>query len=357
MSSLSPLALFNGSYLGKKPTGIGVVSRDLINAIDPNLVALLDPLNGVRQGSIPIPGNLTPDFGKKGHIRRLIWTQTKTKELLKNSGAELFLSPLPEAPLLRGIRSVVIAHDLIPIRFPRLSPLLAYHLTYVPLVLHRSERILCNSEATLREVNERMGISLKKLIKIPLGVSRDNLYPMNLRRKPFFLLLGRHDPHKNIQQALRAISLLPWKEIELKIVGPHDRRYTPKLKALASHLGINNQCSWIPWVTDEEKLNLLNTCQGLLIPSLWEGFGLPALEAMACDTPVIASSAGAIPEVVGDAGLMVNPKSAEEISDAMKQILVSVSLREDLVTRGRDRLIKYTWKKSARIIESVINEL
>ncbi|MFN6352557.1 MAG: glycosyltransferase family 1 protein, partial [Cyanobacteriota bacterium] len=114
----TPLALFNGSYLSHRPTGIGVVARDLVAALDPTQVPLLDPLAGDRPGSLPIPSHLSPEHGRKGHLARLLWTQNQLPRLLKASEAPLLLSPLPEAPLLRGVRSVVLAHDLLPLRYP-----------------------------------------------------------------------------------------------------------------------------------------------------------------------------------------------------------------------------------------------
>ena len=122
MRDPSALALFNGSYLGQRPTGIGVVARDLVNALDPALVPLLDPLGGDRPHSLPIAANLSPEFGRQGHWRRMLWTQNELPRLLRASGAPLLLSPLPEAPLLRGVRSVVLAHDLLPLRYPNFRP-------------------------------------------------------------------------------------------------------------------------------------------------------------------------------------------------------------------------------------------
>ncbi|WP_320675163.1 glycosyltransferase family 1 protein [Prochlorococcus sp. MIT 1341] len=348
------LALFNGSYLGRCPTGIGVVARDLVGELDPEMVPLLDPLGGSRPGSIPIRNDLMPELGMRAHIRRLIWTQTKLPEILRKNGSPILLSPLPEAPLLKGTRSVVIAHDLLPLRYPRVNPLLLYTASYVPLVLHSASKVLCNSEATAREINRFLGVPIRKLITIPLGFNKLNLRHLKLKRKPFFLVLGRHNPHKNILRVLKALSRIKNKEIEVWFVGPHDRRYTPKLKKCSEDLGLSSRCRWLPWVSDEERLRLLNSCQALLIASFWEGFGLPALEAMACHTPVIASDAGALPEVVGNAGLLVNPFKIDEISSAMRDILLDSSLRNKLVANGEDRLSLYRWDRSARIVEDVL---
>ncbi len=353
----SPLALFNGSYLGKKPTGIGVVAKELIKALDPNRFPLLDPLGGSREGSISIPNDLMPECGRMGHIRRLMWTQKKLPNLLKKTDAKFLLSPLPEAPIFVGCRSVVLAHDLLPLRYPQLTPLLAYHLIYVPIVLHNAEIILCNSVATAKEVHSRLKVPIKKIVTIPLGFDQGNLYPLGIEREAFFLVLGRHDPHKNLGRVLKAFALFKSGDMQLWFVGPHDYRYTPRLKALAEELRIADRVRWIPWVSDKERLQLLNKCQALVIASLWEGFGLPALEAMACNTPVIASNAGALPEVVADGGILVDPINITEIFEAMREVLLDGSLRERLISNGKERLKIYRWDLAANQIDTLLASL
>jgi glycosyltransferase involved in cell wall biosynthesis len=354
MTTANPLALFNGSYLSRRPTGIGVVARELVAALDPQRVPLLDPLAGGRPGSQPIPADLSPEHGRSGHLRRLLWTQRQLPRLLAQSGAPLLLSPLPEAPLGRGIRSVVLAHDLLPLRHPQLTPLLAYHLAYVPLVLHRAVCVLCNSEATAREVNQRLKVPWRRLVPIRLGFNPGQLRPLGLERQPFFLVLGRHDPHKNLERVLRAFAALGEREHRLKLVGPQDRRYTPCLRRLAEELGIEARCDWIAWVSDQQRLELLNRCCGLILASLWEGFGLPALEAMACGAPVIASTAGALPEVVGDAALPVDPHSAEAIRAAMDELIRSPTVGKELVRRGPLRAQQFSWQAAAAQVDAVL---
>jgi len=354
--SAAPLALFNGSYLGRRPTGIGVVARDLVAALDPALVPLLDPLGGDRPGSLAIPDTLSPEHGSRGHRDRLLWTQRRLPELLRRTGAELLLSPLPEAPLLRGVRSVVLAHDLLPLRYPRLSPLLAYHLAYVPLVLHRAALVLCNSEATAREVHGRLGVPQRRLLPIRLGFDPGLLRPLDRQRDPFFLVLGRHDPHKNLARVLRAFAGLDHRcrAWQLLLVGPSDRRHTPALQRLAVELGIAGRCRWIDWVDDQERLELLNRCQALVMVSLWEGFGLPALEAMACGTPVLAARAGALPEVVGDAALLVDPRRIEAIGVGLAQLAHDPSLARDLARRGPARARLFRWSTTAQVVTEAL---
>jgi glycosyltransferase involved in cell wall biosynthesis len=363
--SLRPLALFNGSYLGPKPTGIGVVARDLVEALDPALVPLLEPTADppgedaprLRPHSIPIPANLSPADGRKGHLRRLLWTQNQLPTLLKAQGAPLLVSPLPEAPLLRGVRSVVLAHDLLPLRYPQPSPLLAYHLAYVPLVLHRATRVLCNSEATAQEVHGRLGVPLRRLITIRLGFDPRELRPLGLERGAEVLVLSRHDPHKNLGRMLQAFALVRDPEATLHLVGPHDPRLTPRLQALARDLGIDQRCRWSPWVSDQERLLLLNRCGVLVIPSLWEGFGLPALEAMACGAPVVAARAGALPEVVGNAALLVDPRQPAAIADAIGSCLREPAVARHAAVEGPRRAARFSWAETGTQLTQLLHDL
>jgi glycosyltransferase involved in cell wall biosynthesis len=354
----TPLALFNGSFLGRRPTGIGVVARDLVHALDPAEVPLLDPLAGARPRSIAIPPTLGPEHGRTGHLRRLLWTQNQLPGLLRASGAPLLLSPLPEAPLLRGVRSVVLAHDLLPLRYPQLTPLLAYHLAYVPLVLHRAVRVLCNSEATAREVHGRLGVPSRRLVPIRLGFDPGLLRPLGQPREPFLLVLGRHDPHKNLSRVLRAFAALPDPDgmLRLKLVGPQDPRYTPRLQALTAELGIAHRCDWIAWVSDQERLELLNRCRALVLVSLWEGFGLPALEGLACGAPVIAARAGALPEVVGDAALLVDPRDPVEIAAAMQAVERDAGLAAHLGAAGPPRAALFRWSDTAAQVRQLLHD-
>ena len=348
------LALFNGSYIGKRNTGIGAVSKSLISSLPIDLVSLLDPLKSGRNGSIEIPSDLSPDNGIKGHLKRLYWVENNVPRIFRDTEAKVFLSPLPEAPLLSPVRTIVLAHDLLPLRYPSSKALFAYYSLYVPKVLNKADLILCNSEATASEINHRFEMPISKLIKIKLGFDRKYLYPQNLIREDFFLVLGRHNPHKNLERVLKAFSLLREKDNRLIFVGPPDNRYTPRLKLIAKDLELTEKCIWIDWVTDQERLLLLNKCRALVIASLWEGFGLPALEAMACGTPVIASNSGALPEVVGNAALLINPFSYESIANAMLEITNDQNLQETSKLIGPRQASKFDWSTTAKQINDIL---
>lgn len=350
-------ALFNGSYIGKKNTGIGVVARDLSKHLSRDIVTSLEPFESNDEVNIQIPSNLSPEHGKKGHLRRLIWLQMKIPELMRKNNSEFFISPLPEAPLFSGVRSIVIAHDLIPLRYPKLNSLFAYNLTYIPAVLHQAEIILCNSDATAREIINLIRVNPKKVFTIKLGFDKSLYYPKRLNRENFLLVLGRHSPHKNLKIVLRSFSKIKDKDHKLIFAGPYNKRYTSSLKKLAKELEILDRCEWISWVSDEEKLLLLNKCKGLVMASLWEGFGLPALEALACGTPVIASNRGGLPEVVGDCGILVDPLNCDEIKEAMNEVIDNSLTSAGLSFKGPERAAMFDWQETASEVQNILMSL
>ena len=221
--------VFNGSYITKKNTGIGVVSMDLLYALSANKVTTLIPKDIGIRGDIYIPNNLSPGSGLKSHFRRLYWLQNTVPKLMSNLNAEYFLSPLLEAPLFTNIKSIVLAHDLIPIRYPSISFLTLYHLIYIPLVLKQSKIILCNSISTANDLNRFYNVPRHKLFPIKLGFNNKKYYPITKIRQKFFLIIGRHNPHKNLIRVIKAFAYAKINDYKLVFVGPCDKRYTPAL--------------------------------------------------------------------------------------------------------------------------------
>ena len=349
--------VFNGSYITNKNTGIGVVSRDLLNSLSAENITSLVPKDIGINGDIYIPNNLSPGQGFKNHFRRFYWLQKVVPKIMHKLNAEYFFSPLLEAPLFTNVKSIVLAHDLIPLRYPSVSFLTLYHLTYVPLILKQSKIVLCNSISTANDLKNLYKVPSHKLFPIKLGFSNKRYYPIHKVRKKFFLIIGRHNPHKNLERVIRAFAFSKINDYKLVFVGPFDKRYTPRLFKIIDELNLRHMCEWKGWVDDEEKLLLLNKCHGLIIASLWEGFGLPALEAMACGTPVIASNRGALPEVVGDYGYLINPFDIESIAFAMNAVINDKKCFEKALQEGPSRAESFNWLDTARTIEKIIEEI
>ncbi len=349
--------VFNGSYIAKRNTGIGVVSKDLLNSLSAQKITTLVPQDIGIRGDIYIPNNLSPGSGFKGHIRRLYWLQNAVPKIMNNLNADYFLSPLLEAPLFTNVKFIVLAHDLIPIRYPSISLLTLYHLIYIPLILKQSKIILCNSISTANDLNRIYKVPINKLFPIKLGFDNKKYYPINTIRKKYFLIIGRHNPHKNLARVIKAFSYAKINDYKLVFVGPFDKRHTPSLVKLIDEYKIRHLCVWKGWIDDNEKLSLLNECHALILASLWEGFGLPALEAMACGTPVIASERGALPEVMGNYGYFINPFHIKSIAFAMNAVINDKKCFEKALQEDPSRAKTFNWFDTARTIEKIIQEI
>ena len=334
--------VYNGSYISSQNTGLGVVSNEIYKHLDKDNYYFAKDKNGGDFSKLP------------SHLKRQLWLQFEVPKLLKKLKPEFFLSPIPESPIFSKTRKVVFAHDLIPIRFPNLSTKFIFYSTYLPFILHNSELVLCNSQATANELNSFFKIPSKKLEPIRLGINHKEIYPINLERKNFILVLGRHDKHKNLLRIITAISKI--KNLNFKVIfaGPFKDHLTKKLFKAIKDFGLNNKCEFKSWISAGEKLILLNSCKALLIPSLWEGFGLPAIEAMACGTPVIASNRGALKECLGDYGIFIDPLNPDSIASAMEEVLVNESLLNYSKNSGPINAKSFNWKNTAYQIDSLL---
>ncbi|MDZ7962347.1 MAG: glycosyltransferase family 1 protein [Aulosira sp. DedQUE10] len=356
-NALSDKLIINLSIIFSQSTGISNYTKNIFHYLKILNPTLLTPKNYPEFNCYLVPDNLTPAQGTKGHFRRLIWTQFQIPQIYKKLKSQLLFSPVPEAPLYTNCRFVVMFHDLIPLRFPRrFSPLIPYHRYYTPQVLSQAQHIICNSHATAKDIIDFYQIPSSKITPILLAYDRTHFQPLNLPIRNYFLYIGRQDAYKNVQRLISAFAALPnCKDYELWLVGPSDRRYTPTLQAQVAELGITNQVKFLDYVAYSELPTIINGAIALVFPSLWEGFGLPVLEAMACGTPVITSNISSLPEVAGDAAILINPYNTEEITAAMQAIANDSSLRSHLSTQGIARANQFSWEKTGLATAEVLS--
>jgi glycosyltransferase involved in cell wall biosynthesis len=349
--------IINLSILLDKPTGISNYAQNIfpyLKSLNPNLL-ISKTVSGFN--SYPVPNNLTPAYGTRGHLKRLIWTQFKLPKIYRQLKSQLLFSPLPEAPLYVNCRFVVMSHDLIPLRFPkRLSPLTPYHRYYVPQVLKQAQHIICNSQATADDIINFYQIPASKITPIALAHDRSHFRYLNLPTRNYFLYIGRQDPYKNLQRLIAAFAALPNNsDYELWLAGPIDARYTPDLQAQVEELGITHQVKFLNYVDYQDLPTIMNGAIALVFPSLWEGFGFPVLEAMACATPVITSNISSLPEVAGDAAILINPYNIAEITGAMQMIATDSELRSQLSQKGIIRANLFSWEKTGNATAEVLS--
>jgi glycosyltransferase involved in cell wall biosynthesis len=345
--------LVNLAFIPTKPTGHAIYAKNLLPALAPLAPLVLTPQPIAGFDCEAIPGDLNPDFGTKGHGKRLLWGQFRLPQLYRQRRASLLFSPIPEAPLWAGCRSVVTLHDLIPLRFPRRSPLTTYFRYYIPQVLKQAQHVLCDSQATADDAMRYYDIPARQLSVVPLAYDVQHFRPLNLPQANYFLYVGRHDAYKNLERSISAFAQLP-PDYEFWIAGPPDDRYTPLLHQQVAELGLGDRVKFLSYVPYGDLPILINQAIALVFVSLWEGFGLPVLEGMACGTPVITSNVSSMPEVAGDSALLVNPYDVAEIAAAMRAIAEETPLRQELAAQGIARSAQFQWAKTSQLALTIL---
>jgi glycosyltransferase involved in cell wall biosynthesis len=299
-----------------------------------------------------------------GNAGRLIWHQTALPRKIRQSGVDVFYSPVTEGMLRPPVRQVVTVHDILPLRFPAVYPRLQYYWRHVvPRILAASSGIIAISEATVRGIHEHFPAVTTPTWVVPNWYLQDNFYPRGhaeveaVRRRhcrgPYLLAVGETRPYKNIRRLIEALGLLDRSDLVLLIVG-HINRRDPGIVELPERLGIGGRVRFLSGVSDEDLASLYTGCEAFVFPSLYEGFGLPPLEAMACGAPVVASSATAIPEVCGNAATYFDPMSVESMAMAIDSVLGSTEVRCRLGRAGLHRANTFTRERAVRSIAEVL---
>lgn len=349
--------LINLSYLMERPTGISTYALGLLpqlRCLDPLVLSPRD-LPGFRRQAIS--DQLSPEWGMRGHMRRLLWTQFHCPRIYLHQGGDLLFSPLPEAPLFSHCRSVVTLHDLIPAHFPEWRQKNRYYYRwYVPRVLHHAEHILCDSQATADDAIRFHRIPAQKLSVIPLACDTDRFQWLDLPRQNYFLYVGRDAPNKNLWRMIRALGQMQTRGsgVELWLAGGLKPDTLRDLNRWIDELDLGSQVKVVGYVDPEQLPVMINQAIAVLMPSLWEGFGLPVLEAMACGTPVITSEISSLPEVAGEAALLVDPYSVEAIAAAMDRVITDADLWRQLHELGLARVKQFSWSRTGEMTREIL---
>ena len=350
--------LINLAFVPRQPTGLAVYALNILPYLGstPRVVLSPSPLPG--EVCLASPPRSTNDFGLRGHGQRLWWTQTQLPRVYRQTGAKLLFSPIPETPLGSLCRTVVTVHDLIPLRFSsQMSPaLVAYCRYYLPQVIGQASHVICNSLATQRDIHQFFGPLATPQTVTPLAYDHRHYRWLDLPRQPYFLYLGRHAPYKNLARLIQAFAQLPAGAVDLQlwIGGGDDRRFTPALQTQVQELGLGSRVRFLGYVPEADLPRLINQAIALVFPSLWEGFGLPVLEAMACGTPVITSNLAALPEVAGEAALLIDPYQVGELAAAMTALWQDSQLWQRLHRAGLERAQGFSWATTGAATAAVL---
>ncbi len=293
---------------------------------------------------------------------------------LSNNNHDLDIIHSPEnASLfvkLKDQKKIITTYDLIPKFYPdTIDHITLFRFKYLfPRTLKTADKIIAISNSTKKDLIDYFNIPEGK-IKVILLAADEKFKPLNkdeteeIKRRynlnfPFILYVGNLAKHKNIPALIKAFYKITKKGISHKLVitGKRGCKYKEIFETI-DKLNLQDDVMFTGYVSDEDLPALYNAAELFVYPSLYEGFGLPPLEAMACGTPVITSNTSSLPEVVGDAGIMVDPHDVDELADTMYDVLTNDGLKEDLIKKGLERAKMFSWEKCALETLKVYKEL
>ncbi len=299
--------------------------------------------------------------------------QVRIPMALRREHIDLFHAPHYVLPPLIQCRSVVTIHDVIHLLFPQYLPgRLAYAYARASLwaAAKRADRILTVSETSKHDILRRFKVSAEKITVIYNAIDeRFNVRPSDeqvqrVRERyqldqQFVLYVGNIKPHKNLERLIDAFDRLRrsgFDQLRLLIIGDEISKYPALRRAVHRHK-LHKFVRFLGFVPIETLAVLYRLAAAFVFPSLYEGFGLPPLEAMASGTPVVTSSVSSLPEVVGDAALLVDPYDPEAIAEGMRRVLTDPQLRATLCARGRARVQQYSWQQSIERVHEIYFEI
>jgi glycosyltransferase involved in cell wall biosynthesis len=307
-------------------------------------------------------GRIAPYFTRwpaYGPAARVMWEQIVQPVVLRRARVDLAHGLAFVTPLISPCPTVVTIFDLSFIRFPdafrRANR--AYLRLFTSLSARRAWRVIAISEHTRRDVVQLLDVPAERVEVVYCGVGQAfkpcptaDVQALRRRRnlpERFILFVGTLEPRKNVRRLIEAYAQIRDLGVGLVIAGGKGWLYED-IFASVERMGLSNEVFFAGYVPTEELPLWYNAADLFVFPSLYEGFGLPPLEAMACGTPVISSNAASLPEVIGEAGLMVAPQDVEGLSAAMRQVLTDQHLRAQLRERGLQQARKFSWKKTAQ---------
>lgn len=346
-------------------TGIGTYTYQLLNSINEidffNNYLIFTPENNYF--TKPFRSNFTINFCQE-NLKDNFWEEVRIPNILDSNKIDLYHIPQNGVGLSQNIncKSVITLHDIIPLRMPQTCSdrYLKIFNEDIPKIINKCDGIITVSEFSKQDIAKEFSYPLNKIFVTYLA-AEDIYMPLNkidcrnyIKEKygvseDFILYVGGFSPRKNILGLIDAYSLLIKKykkPIFLVVCGKHGISYD-NYKSRTEQLGISDKVIFPGFIPMNEMPIFYNAAKVFVYPSFYEGFGLPPIEAMACGTPVISSTETSIPEIVGDASLLVNPANVDDLCKNILSILEDELLSLTLINKGLIHSSKFNWKKTA----------
>lgn len=318
---------------------------------------------------IPFPYHISPVPGfaqRNENIEKLIWEQMTGVAAARKAGVDLLHVPYFASPLYPRTPIVGTIHDVIPLRLPayRAGAKVAAYMRLVACAAHKATLIIAVSQHARQDIINALHVPAER-IRVIYEAAGDEYRPVTdtaiLARvrarydvgEQYIFYLGGLDQRKNVLQLVRAFAHLCKQldnlQLKLLISGNPDKQtgpFFPDPRPIAKELGVADRIVY-RFVEDEDKPAVYSGASLFVFPSIYEGFGLPPLEAMSCGAPVVCSNRTSLPEVVGDAAITVNPDDTQALVGAMRRVLTDGPLQNHLRARSLKRAAHFSWRKAA----------
>lgn len=328
-------AVVNGRFLSRRVTGVERYGREVLGCLGDRLRVICPP-----QGRQRISGHAWEQFILPGRLHP----------------GEVLWSPANTGPLAVA-RQALSLYDLSPLEHPEwFAPAFArWYRWFLPLLARRVRRLIVPSELVRKKVLHRFSLAPDRVTVAPGGVDLNRFHPGQPRPAglpaSYLLFVGSVQPRKNLGVLMQAWQQIHRRYPDTWLLAAGAEQRTFRRVALPAQV---ERVRFLGYVPETSLPGLYAGALALVLPSLDEGFGLPVLEAMACGAPVIATRAGALPEVVGEAGMLFDPLLPAELANTLERCLSEVGLRHRLVEKGLARAKTFSWQRSAeRIWESL----
>jgi glycosyltransferase involved in cell wall biosynthesis len=334
-----PRIAFDMTFPNRNPAGSGVYANQLLGELK-------------RRDDVSMLTLASPEGG--GLPRTMRWLLTDARRGV--TGAQVVHCPAFVAPWRLGLPLILTVHDTSTQKFPEDHP--AEWRTYARIFLAERARaaakVITGAEYSRREIIRDLGVPAERVAVTPYGVadrfSRLSAPKTTMSEPPLLLFPGAPTRRKNLELVLRAMAEAPepsaLRRARLVISGGDSDRF-PHHRRRIKELGLENRVDWRGRVPDETMPDLIASADLVVYPSLHEGFGFPALEAMAAGTPVVASNATCLPEVLGDGALLVGPTDLKAFIEAVEAVVTNKDVRCDLIEKGKARAALFTWRRCA----------
>lgn len=366
---------FNAGILDEKPTGVGIYTLNILQALakmdleDLEIDVYTSTLKGFPESHPFRIKDVSPmvqpaRYKKLAGIYRFLWNQLSISR--KSKKYDLTYVPTPHGSLLAK-NQIITIHDLLGLRYPDQHRFQNYYYRIaLPGLIKKAVKVVAISEATKKDVMKFYHCPPEKIEVIHNGIDLSLFSPVDAAGEKIFekygfqnaiLSVGAGYPHKNIERLIQAYTALP-KKLKAKhplVVTGAKGSYGEKLKELAK--SYPDESIFFPSFIDFSDMPALYGASSLLVyPSLYEGFGFPPLEAMACGTAVLVSNSSALPEVSGDAAEYLDPESEEDIKKRMQDLLENPARRDELKKKGFERVREFSWENTASRLLKVMGE-